>query len=169
MSRSESIGAYFAWKLIAQGHRTAGAGRTAGYAALGMLLIIVCFAGGALAMGANNPWLALVAGVAAVGAIWICKKGWKELNQVLQAYAFAARIPVAIIMLIAMFGDWQTHYDLAPPGFPEGMNLFLKWILIGAIPQLTIWIATTMILGSLFGAILMLGAEAENVAGRNDG
>ncbi len=150
------FGAYFAWKLIAQGSMTTGTGRTAGMAALGLLLIIACMFLGGLALGPNSQWLALVAAVASGGAIWICKRGWKELNAVLLAYGLAARIPVAVIMLIAMLGDWRTHYDLAPPGFPEGMNVFLKWILIGLVPQLTIWIAFTMIMGSLFGALVML-------------
>ena len=152
--------------MIAQGHLTAGAGRTAGYAALGLLLLIGCGIVGGLVLGVSSPWNALVAGVGSLGAIWICKKGWKELNEVLKAYAFAARIPVAIIMLIAMFGDWQTHYDLAPPGFPEGMNVLLRWFLIGAVPQLTVWIAVTLILGSLFGAIVILvrGNQASTAA-----
>ena len=30
------------------------------------------------------------------------------------AYGLAARIPVALVMLVAMLGNWGTHYD-APP------------------------------------------------------
>ena len=50
----------------------------------------------------------------------------------LLAYAFAARVPVALVMLVAMLGNWGTHYDVAPPGFPE-MGVFSKWLMIGAL------------------------------------
>ena len=46
-----------------------------------------------------------------------------------------------------MLGNWGTHYDVAPPGFPE-MGPISKWILIGLLPQLTIWIWFTMAVGA---------------------
>lgn len=58
-------------------------------------------------------------------------------------------------MLVAMAANWGTHYELGPPGFPE-MNLVLKWFAIGLLPQLSAWIAFTVIVGSLFGGIALL-------------
>ena len=43
------------------------------------------------------------------------ERPWKSLGIALLAYAFAARVPVAILMIFAIFGHWGTHYDVPPP------------------------------------------------------
>ena len=58
-------------------------------------------------------------------------------------------------MLFAILGDWGTHYDVAPPDFPS-MNVWAKYLLIGLIPQLTIWIGFTVVVGMIFGAVAFL-------------
>jgi hypothetical protein len=78
--------------------------------------------------------------------------GWPALGRALLAYGFAARVPVAVVMLIAILGNWGTHYDVPPPGAPA-MGLWAKYFWIGLLPQLSVWIAFTMIVGGLFGAI----------------
>ena len=55
-------------------------------------------------------------------------------------------------MLVAILGNWGTHYDVAPPNFPPYAPL-TKWVLIGVVPQLTIWIWFTMAVGGLVGTI----------------
>ncbi len=55
-------------------------------------------------------------------------------------------------MLIAMLGDWGTHYELGPPGYPE-MGFLTKFILIALFPQMTFWIMFTMVVGTLCGGI----------------
>jgi hypothetical protein len=57
---------------------------------------------------------------------------------------------VALLMLFAMVGNWATHYDVAPPGL-RPMPPFEKWLWIGALPQFTIWIAYTVVIGGVFG------------------
>jgi hypothetical protein len=69
-------------------------------------------------------------------------------------YGLAARIPVALLMLVAMSANWGTHYELGPPGFPE-MSLVPKWFVIGFLPQLSLWIAFTVIVGSIFGSLAL--------------
>ena len=49
-------------------------------------------------------------------------------------------------------GNWGTHYDGPPPNFPE-TGLFVEWFLTGLFPQLTFWIAFTIIVGMLFGGV----------------
>jgi hypothetical protein len=86
-------------------------------------------------------------------AIVVAIRAWPELGRVLTLYGLAARIPVAIVMLLAIFGGWGTHYDVPPsPEFPEMAPLEL-WFWIGLLPQLTIWIAFTVVVGMLFGLI----------------
>jgi hypothetical protein len=75
----------------------------------------------------------------------------------------AARVPVALVMLAAMVGNWGTHYDVAPPEFPA-MGVMAKFLLIGLVPQFTIWIAYTLILGMLFGGLALAVARARGPA-----
>lgn len=81
---------------------------------------------------------------------------WKNLAKTLFAYGLAARIPVIIIMGLAIFGDWGTHYDAFPPEFPAwgpGM-LFLVG---GVVTQLVVWVGIwTTGIGTLVG---LLGAK----------
>src|SRR5262245_60615924 len=46
-------------------------------------------------------------------------KLWKNLLKTLFAYGLAARIPVIIIMALATFGNWGTHYDAYPPNMAD--------------------------------------------------
>jgi len=154
------FGIYFGWRLARAG--LAGAtGRAAGFALLGFLIMP---AGGftAVKLGMSQQSLTLL-GVfvvlSIVGAA-IAYRGWPALGRVLLAYGLAARIPVALVMLAAMFGNWGTHYDVAPPDFPA-MSTLAKWVVIGLLPQMTIWIWFTMAAGALLGAL------AAAVAGRN--
>jgi hypothetical protein len=62
-------------------------------------------------------------------------------------------------MFFAILGNWGTHYDVVPnPNFPA-MGWFPKWVVIGLIPQLTIWVAFTMIVGAIFGGITLALVE----------
>jgi hypothetical protein len=85
-------------------------------------------------------------------------KAWPELSKLLLAYALAARIPVVIVMLVAIYGGWGTHYDVLPPDPPPAlvaMGPLGRWFAIGFVPQLTIWIAQTVLVGTVFGAVVV--------------
>src|SRR3989304_3439118 len=56
------------------------------------------------------------------------------LGQLLVAYAVAARIPVAVVMLFAILAGWGTHYDAPPPVFPAMLPL-RRWLWTGLLPQ----------------------------------
>ena len=70
--------------------------------------------------------LGLVAAVAIASPVFF---------QTMLSYAFASRIPVLIVMFIAMLGNWGTHYELGPPGYPE-MGFLAKFIVIGLLNDL---------------------------------
>ena len=114
-------------------------------------------------MGENYPVAILVPAAAGVVGMIIACRGWGALGRVLFYYALAARIPVILITLPAVLGDWGTHYDAAPPGFPE-MSAMGKFFWSGMVPQMTIWVGYTMVVGTLFGGIALLAARA----GRSD-
>ena len=147
------FGVYFAYRLVQAGERPAAIGR-------GILLVIAALASvplsgvvaTALGIDPQSVSVLLVFVVAALVAIPVAIRAWPELGRTLLVYGFAARIPVAIVMLVAIFGNWGTHYDVPPPGFPE-MGPLAKWFWIGRGPQLTIWIAYTVVIGALFGVV----------------
>ena len=81
--------------------------------------------------------------------------GWTALFQTLLCYALASRGIVAIVMFFAMRGNWGTHYEQGAPGFPE-MAPLPKWLWIGVLPQMTFWMAFTLIVGGFVGGLAAL-------------
>jgi hypothetical protein len=148
------FGIYFALKLAGQGEGPGKIGRAIGLVLVAFVLLPASAAvGQAAGMDPNGLLTLLLFVVVAVVATLVAVKAWPELWRVLLAYGLAARIPVALVMLIAIVGDWGTHYDVPPsPEFPA-MAPLAKWFWIGLIPQMTIWIAFTIIVGMLFGLI----------------
>ncbi len=162
------FGIYFAMKRPSSGQ--AGSGwRTVGFAVAAIAAFAaVSFAGSAImGIDPNQPTLAAFGFfvVASVIALGIAYYGTGELGRVLIAYGLAARIPVILVMLLAILGNWGTHYDVLPPGAPE-MGVGTKWLLIGVVPQLTFWMAFTVAVGALFGGLALVVAERRQTAVR---
>jgi hypothetical protein len=146
------FGPYFAVKLARSSDAPVRYGKAFGFAVLGVLVFItgmylmsLGFAGGAKP-GRMLAGLAVMAVAAALQFI-----PWGALAKTLTAYAYAARIPVAIVMYYAIRGNWGTHYDALPPEGAIPTAFWLKYIYIALIPQLVMWIAYTIILGALVG------------------
>ena len=151
------FGIYFGVKLARAGQAPRRAWRDAGLLVLGIVLLPVAgVMATTLGLKGHPLRLALVFAVVAVAMVLVALQTWPELTRTLLAYAFAARVPVALLMLFAILGNWGTHYDVAP-GFPA-MRPLAKWLWIGVLPQLTIWIWYTVLIGGLFG--LVAGAIA---------
>jgi hypothetical protein len=147
------FGIYFGLKLADAGQGPSGVGSALGYSALGFA-VVPLLGFGAVRLGLPAQGFAAFGTFVALsilGAV-IAYRGWPALGQTLLAYGFAARIPVAIVMFFAILGSWGTHYDVSPPNFPD-MSPIAKWLLIGVLPQLTIWIWFTIAAGAIFGAI----------------
>jgi hypothetical protein len=114
------IGPYFAVKLLMDGDAPRSLGKAAGFAFLGLLVAF----GSMWLLSAtflHPSILSLVAFVLALVAAFIPRIGWRSLGNALLAYAFAARIPVLVVMYLAMRGHggagWGTHYDASEPMF----------------------------------------------------
>ncbi len=90
--------------------------------------------------------------VAALVGLAIAYCAWPALGATLVGYGLAARIPVALVMLVAISQGWGTHYELGPPGLPE-MGLLTKWVVIGLVPQLAFWLGFTVVIGGICGSI----------------
>ena len=149
------FGIHFALKLVRTGSAPESAGRVLAYSAAGLAAAVAIMAGGGWLVGENYPVAMLVPAAGGVAGMAIACRGWCDMGRVLFYYALAARIPVILITLPAVLGNWGTHYDAAPPGFPE-MIAMGKFFWSGVVPQLTIWVAYTMIVGALFGGIALV-------------
>jgi len=150
------FGPYFAWKLARRGALPQSVWRVAGLALLGVLLSLAAFAAGRV-LG-PNPWGVVVALFVALALAFLPWRAWPELARTLFLYALAARIPVAVVMLFAIYGGWGTHYDVLPPDpTPQlvAAGPLERWFWIGLVPQATIWIAHTVLVGSLLGALVV--------------
>jgi hypothetical protein len=145
------LGIYFARKLLKAGETPSSAGKVFLGVLLGIALMVL---GGFVGFAPQlqfpgKIFLGLLLMVAAGIAPFFA---WRKLFTVLLAYGFAARIPVAILMFFAIKGNWGTHYDVAPPGFVE-TDWFSKYLQIGLIPQIFLWIPFTILTGALTAGI----------------
>ena len=154
------FGGYFAVKLARGGHGPESAGKVVGYSLLGLLTFAVIMGLTVALTGDPNVSVSpsgavfqqLGIGVGALVAILIQRKVWPSFFRTMLAYAFASRIPVLTVMFVAMMGEWGTHYEAGPPGYPE-MGFLTDFFLIAVMPQMTFWIMFTVVIGSLVGGV----------------
>lgn len=154
------FGIYFAVKLV-----RAGAGPRSTWQALGFALLgAVVLLGGSM-LGPRLPsvsgfyarLLYIWAVFALAGLVTI--PGWPGLFEVLLAYAYAARIPVVIVMFVAFQQNWVTHYSAVPSDTPAGFGLWPKFLWLGFFAQLIFWVGFTMVSGMLSGGVVAVLAR----------
>ncbi len=143
------FGPYFAVKLAGAGQGPKSTGKAIGFAVLGLAVMVLGW------FVAFVPKLVFPSKVAVgylimAAAALLQLNPWPALGKALLAYGYAARIPVAIVMFLAIQGSWGTHYDAGGKG---SMDFWPKYIAIGLEPQLIFWVAFTVIFGALFGTI----------------
>lgn len=148
------IGAWFGQRLTAAGDGPPRVGRAFMLGIVAVLLFPAAGTVGSLLHLSGIATLGLFALVALVSS-HLGRIAWPSLGRLLTAYGLAARLPVAAVMLVAMLLNLGTHYDVAPPEFPA-MNVWLKWLTIGLLPQITIWMAFTIVIGMLAGCVAHL-------------
>lgn len=147
------VGFYLGYRLGRAGVGPSSLARAAGLP-IAALVLAPAFAwfGSRLESASTPTGLIAVWAVASVIAAILAVVAWPRLGAVLVAYAFAARLPVAGIMWWAIRGNWGTHYDALTPGFPV-MPPGARWLWTGLVPQTTIWVSGTVMVGALFGAV----------------
>ncbi len=96
-------------------------------------------------------WLVFLWSLFALAAL-LTLPAWPRLWKTLLAYGYAARIPVVVVMLLALRGRWGTHYDSVPQAF-QATGLFQRWLWLGFFSQLTFWVGYTIVSGILFGSV----------------
>jgi len=147
------FGPYFAVKLTRSGHGASSVWKTFGLSLLGFVIMV---AGGIVgfAPGGKLPGREILGTLLVVLGPTLVTLGWPALFKVLVAYGYAARIPVAIVMFFALRGHWGTHYDALPPNYSGPTSFFGQYMLIAFLPQMVIWIAFTVLVGTIVGTIV---------------
>ena len=169
------FGAWFGWKLTRAGSGPRSLGRAFGltFAALAVLPLTAFLAPKA-GIANKHMWqpnvpltesltILSVFVVAFFLGIAIGIVAWPALGRTLLAYGLAARIPIALLMLVAMLGNWGTHYD-ARPSYPPQMSTLAWWVALGLVPQLSFWIWYTIVFGALFGIVAAAIARRRGTA-----
>jgi hypothetical protein len=155
------FGVYFALKLVKSGAGPASPGRAIAHAFMGvgvflgwaaLSLLLVQPGRDTVPRPAQFQVQVITGAAAALGVVILQMRGWAALCKTLLVYAASARVPVVIVMLLAIFGGWGTHYDAFPAGFPL-TGAFEKWFWGGALVQMTVHLGNTVLLGSLFGSL----------------
>jgi hypothetical protein len=152
------VGFYFGWRLERVGLRSPSPAVAFGLPVAALVVgPLVAAVGGRLFKTSWTSHFTLWA-VVSVGVAAVAFAAWPALGRVLLAYAYAARIPVVLVMAVAVWKSTGTHYDLPPPGFPA-LPPLRRWLWISVLPQMTIWVAWTMATGALGGALGWMAAS----------
>lgn len=152
------FGPYFAWKLAGAGDGPASNGKAIGFAFLGLAVLVLSGVGTPLTLRDHKmTYFTLIPFLLMLVAAFIPRIGWRPFGNTLLVYAVAARVPVLVVMYIAMSANggqgWGTHYDAVDPTFAH-LSLLRKWLYEALVPQATLWIGWTVCLGSIFGTIV---------------
>jgi hypothetical protein len=81
-------------------------------------------------------------------------KLWRNLFKTLVLYGLAARIPVIIIMGLAIYGNWGTHYDTFPPGSLSAATHAVKFWKGGVMIQLIWWVLIWTVGSGMFTGLI---------------
>jgi hypothetical protein len=148
------FGIYFALRLANSDRRPKSFPKAIGYAFLGALvLVVLAFAPSLLGVEHTFYGRLLYGWAIFVAGALVAWRGWPALFTTLLAYGYFARLPVAIIMFFAYRGNWGTHYDAVPPDAPA-LGLAAKYLCLGFLPQLVLWVAYTILAGMLVGTLV---------------
>jgi hypothetical protein len=156
------FGAWFAWRLARAGSPKPRAGRAVPIA---VVALVVLYGGGRLlsVVRIGFPAFLLAIWAVAVLAAVVAWRAWPALGRVLLAYGVLSRAVVAIVMFLAMRGQWGTHYDYADsPGVRE-MSFWTAYVSLAFVPQLVFWVGYTIVLGMLAGTVVVAATGRSDV------
>ncbi|HLY60541.1 MAG TPA: hypothetical protein VKV95_07210 [Terriglobia bacterium] len=147
------FGPYFALKLASVDLGPASKGKAIGLALAG---VPVMFLGGFVVFKGftSGATPILILGYLIVfSSAFVARVGWQALGTTLLAYAFAARIPVLIVMYIAMQAGWKTHYSAIDPSLANA-PFWRQFLGLAVLPQMFFWVGYTVVVGTLLGSIV---------------
>ena len=149
------FGAYFALRLARAGEGPRRPWRALAWPLAGLVVLFVV---GRLAWRLPLPFppiLIIVWLVMAIGAAlaWV---GWPALGRTLLAYGLASRLPVIVVMFLAMRGNWGTHYDYVGVPFALQLSFWPRFFWLAFFPQLVFWVGFTILIGTLAGSLAIV-------------
>jgi hypothetical protein len=158
------FGAWFGWKLTRAGSGPRSLGRAFGLTLAALAVLpLTAFLAPKAGIVPEHMWrpnvpvtesltIVSVFVVAFFVGVAIAILAWPALGRTLLAHGLAVCIPVALLMLVAMLGNWGSHYD-ARPSYPPEMSTLAWWVALGLVPQLSFWIWYTIGFGAPFGVV----------------
>jgi hypothetical protein len=149
------FGAYFGLRLARAGEGPRRPWRALAWPLAGLVVLFVV---GRLAWRLPLPFppiLIVIWLVMAVGAAlaWV---GWPALGRTLLAYGLASRLPVIVVMFLAMRGNWGTHYDYVGVPFALPLSFWPRFFWLAFFPQLVFWVGFTILIGTLAGSLAIV-------------
>ena len=156
------FGAYFAYRLFKAERVNVSSAKVIVLAIVGLII----FYGGVnlvfRLIPVDFPKILLFVWSVAVIAGIMQALGWRSLFKTLLLYGLASRAVVAVVMFLAMRGNWGTHYDYIdiPPEFKA--NLWSEYFWLAFFPQLTFWVGFTIVAGSLAGGVMLAIMKSRN-------
>lgn len=147
------FGAWFALRLVRSG---AGAPPAVRSVLLAVLALVALYGGTRLVplLRLGFPGFLLVIWTVGLISAVVAWQAWPALGRVVLAYGLLSRAVVALVMLLAMNGRWGTHYDYADMPWVREMPFWTAYLMFAFIPQLVFWVAYTVVLGLLAGALV---------------
>ena len=146
------FGVLFALRLAADGQGPPSFAKAFGWTVLAVAVNFALAFASFKMFPKSPPAQLAVFGVGSWVAIALARSAWPALWRVLLTYGLAARIPVVVIMFLAIFLRWDSHYAKPRPDFPAmGPWGLFAWTAL--LPQMSLWIYVTVVGGILFGAI----------------
>jgi hypothetical protein len=148
------FGVYFAMKLALLGRGPRSAGKVIWFGVSGLILVFCSRFLFTLFPG-HFPVILIPLWLCWTAAAVLQYFAWPALFKTLLAYGLAARVPVAIIMFLAMLGNWGTHYDYVGTPLQFSMPLIPRYFWLAFFPQLVAWPSVTMMMRHLPSVKLM--------------
>jgi hypothetical protein len=146
------FGVLFALRLAGDGQGPPSLAKAFGWAVLAVVVNMALAVASFKLFPKSPPAQLAIFGVGSWIAIALARAAWPALWRVLLAYGLAARIPVVVVMFLAIFLGWDSHYAKPRPDFPPmGPWGLFAWTAL--LPQMSFWIYLTVVGGILFGAI----------------
>jgi hypothetical protein len=145
------FGVYFALKLARDGDGPPDPRQAIGLAVLGVAMLLIGY-GISFGLNIDFPGRLLLGYVVVAFAAVLQVPGWSRLVKTLLAYGLTARIPVVVVMYLALRGHWGTHFDNVPALYLH-MAFWPMYLYFSVLPQLVFWLVFTLISGCLLGTI----------------
>jgi hypothetical protein len=147
------FGAWLGWRLLRSGRAPSSSGRAV-LVAIGACVLLYAAVRGVPLRRLGFPGFLLAIWAAGVLAAALAWRAWPALGRVLLVYGLLSRMVVAVVMLLAMHGRWDTHYGYADVPRVHELPFAIGYLTFAFFPQMVFWVAYTIAVGMVAGTIV---------------